>query len=58
MIVETWIVDIEHQTVAVFRDPDPKARSYRGSFTPKSPDTLRPLELPGAEVDLSLLFNR
>ena len=55
-IPEVWIVDLEHQRLEVFRRPD--AGVYLEMFSPNRDETIAPIGLAEAQVNLRNLFVR
>ena len=53
-IIETWLFDLEHQVVEVYRDP--KTTGYAQLTTANVTDKLSPQSLTTIKVDLSELF--
>ena len=56
-IPEYWIVDLEHETVEVFGDPDPSAGAYRRSRTLGKGEMLASEVLPGVSFPVRELFS-
>jgi len=55
-IAEYWRVDVPTESVEVYRDPDPDQGNYRSLATFNRTQSIEPLCLPEAILDLSELF--
>jgi Uma2 family endonuclease len=55
-ILEYWLVDLEHEAVEIFRDPDPAAGVYRRSRTLGKEEVLASEVLPAVSFPVRELF--
>ena len=50
-IIETWLVDIQAQTVSIYQEPS--TNGYRRLLTPTRNETITPSLLPSVYVELA-----